>query len=58
MKIYLKEGDQIFATGVFLTLHSDEWHIDSFEDDSFFNGVHVETEVSEEDKLVKYFIEI
>lgn len=42
MKRYLKEGDSVYATGVFLTRTGKTWGVVSFEDDTYFNGQCVE----------------
>lgn len=43
-KVYLKNGDQVFATGVFLIWdgESRKWIVDRFEDSTFYDGHYVE----------------
>lgn len=61
-KRIIKNGDSIFATGVFLTRDTTVnggWVVSSFEDESFFAGKLVEHEIVETDNktTVTYFIE-
>ena len=39
---YLKDGDCVFATGVFLVYENGKWVEDGFEGDTFFEGLCVE----------------
>lgn len=42
MKTPIKDGDRVYATGVFLTRTGKTWGVVSFEDDAYFNGAYVE----------------
>ncbi len=60
MQKILKDGDRIYATGVFLVKDSNTpsgWIVDGFEEDSYHDGKHVETEQLESGEI-KYYIEI
>ena len=41
-KVYLVEGNRVFSTGVFLVYQDNKFVVDSFEEDTFFNGETVE----------------
>jgi len=47
-KVYIKHGDQVFATGVFLTWDGEnkKWIVDRFEDSTFYDGQYVQEEES------------
>lgn len=42
MKILIKRGDRVYATGVFLRRSGKTWRVVSFEDDTYFDGEYVE----------------
>ena len=55
----IKNSDVIYATGVFLRRDDSAnggWVVEAFEDDSFFNGSHVECETGDNGKPI-YYIE-
>ena len=41
-KVYLVEGNRVFATGVFLLYQGNKFVVDGFEGDTFFDGETVE----------------
>ncbi len=57
MRREIRNSDSIFATGVFLRRDdsvSGGWVVEGFEDDSFYDGKHVECEESVNGKLIYY----
>ena len=44
-KYYIKNGDRVFATGVFLIRDDKQpsgWSVDGFEDDTYFDGANIQ----------------
>jgi len=60
MKYNIKNGDIVFATGVYLLRDSTVdggWLVTAFEDNTYHNGILVESE-NPEPGVINYFIEV
>ena len=58
--ILLKDGDEVFSTGVFLIRNSavpGGWIVSGFEDDTFFDGCPLESVQNVETGIVTWYID-